>query len=154
MATYTPTSNATLSFGSAYQARATGYAEAAPTILLTEDDDDLREVIRYFLGTLHFHVVACSNAESALAVFRQESPVDMLITDLQMPGRSGMELARELTALRPSLPVLIMSGSLLPDVLLEEIRIRSWVFRSKPCRLDALADLIESMLQQKLTLTA
>ncbi len=65
-----------------------------------------------------------------------------------------MELARELTALRPSLPVLIMSGSLLPDVLLEEIRIRSWVFRSKPCRLDALADLIESMLQQKLTLTA
>lgn len=69
------------------------------------------------------------------------------MTDLQMPRRSGMELAFELTASRPNLPVLIVSASILSESALTEIWRQGWAFLSKPCRLEALISIIESLLR-------
>lgn len=154
MATQSTLPGATLPPGSTYQGPLPGFDATKSTILLAEDDEDLRNVTAYFLETLKFRVVACNSAEMASAAFRSESSIDILITDFQMPGRSGMELARELTTLQPSLPVLIVSGSVLSEKLLDEIRVSGWSFRSKPCRLDSLVDIIYSLLGQRLVLAA
>lgn len=124
------------------------------TILLAEDDDDLRLGMTYLLTELHFKVVACANADLALAAFSDHHTIDLLITDLQMPGRSGVELASELTTIKPDLPVLIVSGSILSDGALTDIWQKGWAFLSKPCKLNALTDIIESLLRPDYPLAA
>lgn len=119
-----------------------------PTVLLAEDNADLRETTSMVLRTTGYRVISCSDAEMASHVFRVEerlSPVDLLLTDIEMPGRSGIELARELTSLRLSLPVLIVSGSLIPNSLSQEIEDRNWRFFAKPFRLPALLSTVQEL---------
>jgi signal transduction histidine kinase/CheY-like chemotaxis protein len=81
------------------------------TILLAEDDAGLRELAARTLREAGYRVLEASDGfdAQALAVEHGES-VDMLLTDVVMPKRSGRELAAELRRARPSLPVLFMSG--------------------------------------------
>ena len=91
-------------------------AEEAPrggseTILVVEDQDELRSLICEVLGDAGHTVLAAANGLEALA--RAEShagPVELLLTDVVMPGMNGRELAERLTALRPGLRVLFVSG--------------------------------------------
>src|SRR5581483_9018248 len=81
------------------------------TILLTEDEDDVRELLDEMLASHGFKVLVAANAAEALtraATF--EGPIDLLLTDVVMPGGTGRDLARKLTEVRPSLRVLYMSG--------------------------------------------
>ena len=117
-----------------------------PTVLFVEDHDDLREVTTYFLETMNFSVIACANAELASEAFRTRADIDLLLTDLQMPGRSGVELARELTALEPCLPVLMVSGGIPSSELLAEVQDRHWIFMSKPCRFTTLIAAMQDLL--------
>jgi PAS domain S-box-containing protein len=80
------------------------------TILLTEHDDAVREAIRRTLTRHGYRVVTAADADDALAVAHRDPPLDLLLTAVVMPGRSGTELARALLAVRPELPVLFMSG--------------------------------------------
>ena len=116
------------------------------TIMLVEDDDDLRLVMTYFLESLRFTVVACADAEIAMQTFQRVQPIHLLMTDLQMPGRSGLELAYDLAALKPSLPILIVSASILHDRTLTAIQQQGWAFLGKPCKFDSLVSVIHSLL--------
>ena len=80
-------------------------------ILVVEDEDSLRKLTRSILqGAGHTVMEAC-DAEQALKVAKQAgSPIDLLLTDVVMPGMSGRALADELTALQPGIKVLYMSG--------------------------------------------
>ena len=80
-------------------------------ILVVEDEDSLRKLTRNILqGAGHTVMEAC-DAEQALKVAKQAgSPIDLLLTDVVMPGMSGRALADELTALQPGIKVLYMSG--------------------------------------------
>lgn len=137
-----------LPFGAPYAGPA-GPAQTSRTVLLVEDDDSLREMTAILLTTIGYRVIACSNAQIASHTFlagNLASPIDLLLTDIEMPGRSGIELARELTALRPSLPVLIVSGSLISSDLEREMQDRNWKFVGKPFRLPALLGTLEGLL--------
>ncbi len=115
------------------------------TVLLAEDNDDLRTVISYCLEAMGYGVVACCDAEVAFAAFHTRA-FDILLTDIEMPGRSGVELARELTALRPALPVMIVSGSDLSIELVAEMRDRGWPFMSKPYHMPVLLKTLRSLV--------
>jgi PAS domain S-box-containing protein len=81
------------------------------TILLVEDDDAVRDLAAKTLGRLGYTVVAVSGGKAALeqsAKFGKE--IDLMISDLVMPGMSGRDLARRLATERPCLKVLYMSG--------------------------------------------
>ncbi|HEX9636893.1 MAG TPA: response regulator, partial [Acidobacteriota bacterium] len=81
------------------------------TILLVEDQEALREVLRQNLSGLGYQVLAAADADDALAVARGcAGPIDALITDVVMPGSSGLTLASQLSAQRQGLKVLYMSG--------------------------------------------
>ncbi len=83
----------------------------AETILLVEDEAPVREVTTVQLDALGYRVLACPTGEAALATARaHQGPLDLLVTDLVMPGMSGQELARRMAEAWPSLKVLFTSG--------------------------------------------
>jgi PAS domain S-box-containing protein len=84
---------------------------SAQTILLVEDEDAVRNLTRRLLENGGYTVLQASDAESAIEVARRHSGrLDMLLTDVVMPGLSGPELARRLMPSRPGLRVLYVSG--------------------------------------------
>jgi PAS domain S-box-containing protein len=78
-------------------------------ILLVEDNDHVREFANHLLDELGCEVLSAACADEALEVMDMET-VDLLFTDVVMPGRSGVELARLARERDPSLPVLLASG--------------------------------------------
>ena len=80
------------------------------TILLVDDESELREVVVALLEEPGHTVLAASDGYEALRVL-VERRVDLLITDLKMPGISGFELARQAKLMRPHLHVIYISGS-------------------------------------------
>ena len=81
------------------------------TVLLVEDEDQLRAVTRAILERNGYRVLdACSGEEALAACAASSEEVELLITDVVMPRMSGKQLAERLLALRPTLKVLFMSG--------------------------------------------
>jgi two-component system cell cycle sensor histidine kinase/response regulator CckA len=81
-------------------------------VLVVDDEDGVRDFIERALGRLGYHVTAVSSGEDALERVRGyfAEPIDLLITDVVLPGMSGPELAAALGASRPQMPVLYVSG--------------------------------------------
>ncbi|MCP1171994.1 response regulator [Ralstonia chuxiongensis] len=84
-------------------------ASQPPTLLLVEDDTASREAMQEVLTTFGLQCVAAATAEDALALARTRT-VQVLLTDLTLPGQSGADLARTLLRLQPHVDVLLMSG--------------------------------------------
>jgi PAS domain S-box-containing protein len=83
------------------------------TVLLVDDADHVRRSLARGLESLGFVVFAADSAESAERLFEARGAViDALVTDIVMPGASGLELAQALHQKRPDLPVLVISGDL------------------------------------------
>ena len=81
------------------------------TILLVEDSDVVRDVIATMLENDGLTVLQASGGEEALALSRRgDAPIDLLLTDIVMPGMSGVELADRLERERPDVRILFMSG--------------------------------------------
>jgi nitrogen-specific signal transduction histidine kinase/CheY-like chemotaxis protein len=81
------------------------------TILLVEDSESLREVTKEFLTMAGFDVKAAANGEDALNMARgHKAQIQLLLTDVVMPGMSGAELAKQMKGIHPETRVLFMSG--------------------------------------------
>jgi len=83
----------------------------AETILLAEDEQDVRDVAREFLESAGYTVIEARNGSEALRLAgEQNKTMDILVTDMVMPGMTGKELAQRIQSLRPGLPAIFMSG--------------------------------------------
>jgi PAS domain S-box-containing protein len=81
------------------------------TILLVEDEPHVRGAVKRILESRRFTVLEADRPSAAHKVFAEKSAsIDLVLTDMMMPERTGAELIRELTALRPDLRAIIMSG--------------------------------------------
>ncbi len=119
------------------------------TVLSVDDSNDLLHVMECTLGFMGFDVISCSDAYAASKAYRACEAVDLLITDLEMPGRSGIELARELCALCPTMPVLIVSGAYLTAELRREIEQSKWRFLAKPYPIAQLSANVYALLRTR-----
>lgn len=82
-----------------------------PTVLLVDDDADIRELAAIMLTKRGFEVLTAGDAAEAIMTCRVHSaPIDVLVTDLGLPGVSGGELSRSAAALRPALRIVYISG--------------------------------------------
>jgi CheY-like chemotaxis protein len=80
-------------------------------ILLVDDESLLRRMVKLYLERSGFDVQDAECGEEALQMLRRESSnVDLLVTDIVMPGMSGRELAQHARDCRPDLPIVLMSG--------------------------------------------
>ncbi len=116
----------------------TGHAGA--TVLVVEDEDHVRELLREILEDHGFKVLSAARASEAVAQL-QRAHVDLLVTDLVMPQTGGRELAERLRVLTPDLRVLFMSGY--ADVQPEAGEAR---LLAKPFTAQALIDAVHSAL--------
>jgi signal transduction histidine kinase/CheY-like chemotaxis protein len=81
------------------------------TILLVEDDEQVRELAREALCVSGYEVLVAETPKAAIALcLSHRSQIDLLLTDVVMPGLSGPELATQVTAIRPEIKILYMSG--------------------------------------------
>jgi CheY-like chemotaxis protein len=78
--------------------------------LCIDDDDIALRVRTLFLRNAGYDVLAASSGEAGLEMFRQ-NPVDLVIADHFLSAKTGTEVAREMRALKPNVPILIVSGS-------------------------------------------
>jgi CheY-like chemotaxis protein len=79
-------------------------------VLVVEDQESVRQAVVRVLRGASLTVLEARDAASALAVVEQTPDLDLVITDMVMPGRSGAELVDDLVTRRPSMPVVVMSG--------------------------------------------
>ena len=86
-------------------------SDAGPTLLVVEDENSVRNLVASSLRKEGYRLLLAASAEEALKIVdTHDGPIDLLLTDAIMPGRSGIDLARELVARKPGLPVILMSG--------------------------------------------
>jgi CheY-like chemotaxis protein len=117
------------------------------TILVVEDEDDVRALVCRLLGGLGYRVLQCADGKSALTILRQEPAIDLLLTDVALPGGvNGPELACAASDLRRDIKVLYTSGyagnaAAQLDATLTEVRLIS-----KPYRVEELARKIRNAL--------
>jgi PAS domain S-box-containing protein len=79
-------------------------------LMICEDDELIRSVVQDMLESKGYEVVAVGSAEDALQAWEVSDPIDLLITDLSLPGSSGVELAQTLRERTPDLPVIFATG--------------------------------------------
>jgi PAS domain S-box-containing protein len=85
--------------------------DPSETILLVEDDPDVRSYLLDTLRDLNYHVLPAEDSDSAMAIIEQSSvAIDLLLTDVILPGMNGRELSRRARIVRPGLKVLFMTG--------------------------------------------
>lgn len=89
-----------------------GETDPIGTVLLVDDDKDLREFLYQHLLYCGHSVLQAGSGEEALDRFRRHSnDIDIVVTDIVMPGMKGDQLAAELEQRKPGLPVLFISGN-------------------------------------------
>src|SRR5579883_2766656 len=121
--------------------------ETRPTILLVEDETYVRDVAREILQSLGYQVIAASNAEEALQLFGERQPIQLLLTDVVMPGMNGRDLADKLKLLDPSLKTIFMSGYTSNPVIRKGFSDPRVAYLQKPFTLEALDKKIKQVLE-------
>lgn len=117
------------------------------TLLLVEDERSIRETLGMLLERLGYTVLSAEDPEISLRVASEHpGPIDLLITDIVMPGMSGRELAERLLESQPSMKVLYMSGYTAEVIAHRGILDTGVHFLSKPVSSDDLAQTVRQLL--------
>jgi two-component system, cell cycle sensor histidine kinase and response regulator CckA len=126
--------------GDASDARDNGPAGQAETVLVVDDEAPIRVLVSDVLRRLGYRVLTAENAEAALDSAREHrDSLRLVITDVVMPGRSGLDLAKELQQTMPHVPVLFMSGYPERVLAANGRAVPATAFLQKPFALDMLA---------------
>jgi len=125
-------------------------AGGCETVLLVEDEESVRELVRLTLAARGYKVLEAENGECGLRVSESfKENIDILITDVVMPGIGGRELAKKLLALRPGISVLYLSGYTEDAVITQGAPGPSTAFLQKPFTLQNLAKKVREVLRSK-----
>jgi PAS domain S-box-containing protein len=124
-------------------------AGGSERILLVEDDESVRRLVRRLLEGLGYRVFEAADPAEALRVVATADRLDLLLTDLVMPGGSGRALAEELARLTPGIGILFMSGYTDDEIVRRGSLPRSSAFLQKPFQLPTLATRVREALDQR-----
>jgi signal transduction histidine kinase len=118
------------------------------SILLVDDDPDVLAAISLLLTDEGYLVTACRDARDAMAKFH-EGEFDAVLTDIVMPGVSGMKLLEDIHYLDPELPVILMTAYADLDRAVEAIKKGAFDFVIKPYKLEQLVHSIEKAVKYR-----
>ena len=126
-------------------------ARKDPLVLVVDDEPAVRDVLEMRLQGWGFRVCTASDGDEAERIAADLGP-DIAVTDVILPGRSGLELMSALRALNPSLPVILITAHGSIDLAVEAIKAGAQDFLTKPLNYDqlkALLDVSRSDLQRR-----
>jgi len=120
------------------------------TVLLVEDEDSVRELVQVTLTARGYRVLEAPNGEAALQLAVDVTgAIDILVTDVMMPGMGGRELAKRLSIMRPEMSVLYLSGYAEDAVAAPGALGPGAAFLQKPFTLQNLAKKVRDVLRSK-----
>ena len=123
-------------------------AGGSETVLLVEDEESVRELVRETLKTRGYTVIEASDGIAGMRVSEEyQGNIEILITDVVMPGMSGRELAKRVAAARPNIRVLYLSGYTEDAIIHEGALEPGTGFLQKPFTLQVLARKVREVLQ-------
>ncbi len=123
-------------------------ALAATTVLVVDDEAPVREILQEILKLDGHHSLACDSGEAALNALRQQ-PFDLVISDLRMPGISGLELLRQVHDSYPRIGVIMITAVSELQVGLEAMRAGAIDYITKPFNLELVSSSIRRALRIK-----
>lgn len=109
------------------------------SILVVDDDDDVREVVVETLEHFGYGVLQASSGEEALPMLASHHNIGLMITDIRMPGMSGLELAEHVRRSHASVKIIVTSGYFHPQQVNDR-------FLRKPFHMNELAMAVEAEL--------
>lgn len=119
------------------------------TILIVDDSIEMLEVLRRHLHSMNFATFQCTNVNDAIDILNQTN-IDLLITDLQMPGINGMELVKYTSEHFPSIPKLVITGHPSVSNAVEAVRSGAIDYLVKPFTKEELESRIEQSIKRDL----
>lgn len=117
------------------------------TILIVDDSIEMLEVLRRHLHSMNFTTFQCTNVNDAIDILNQTT-IDLLITDLQMPGINGMELIKYTSQHFPSIPKLVITGHPSVSNAVEAVRSGAIDYLVKPFTKEELASRINLFIKR------
>ena len=123
--------------------------DPVPRVLVVDDDASVLRVAAKVLQRGGYDVVKANSGVEALeAADEAEGKLDLLLTDVVMPGMNGRELSEALSARYPDVRVLFMSGYTEDDVILQGVRVADVNFISKPFTVEGLREKVRRLLDE------
>lgn len=110
-------------------------------VLVAEDNPEMLELLGTLLEAERCQIALCSDGASALARIAQE-PFDLILSDIAMPGASGLEILDRSSAMAAGIPVVLISGQVDLDTALFALRRGAFDYLLKPFRLDDIRNLV------------
>jgi len=114
-------------------------------VLVIEDDEIVRDVLRLFFGKKGFEVTLTDNGEAGAAILRT-ARFDLILTGFAMPRISGMDVLKEVVACKTSAPVIVMTASGTVRTAVEAMRHGAFDYITRPVNLDELTIVLEKAL--------
>ncbi|MFH1862560.1 MAG: response regulator [bacterium] len=113
-------------------------------ILVIDDESDVREIVSEMIEDLGFDILGAESGEEALE-FMEQTPVDLVISDVKMAGMNGLDLARNIRTRFPDLPLALMSAFLNEELrrLVEDRIVDSLI--AKPFQMSELRGVIQQL---------
>jgi DNA-binding NtrC family response regulator len=132
-----------------YLAATAARAPQKKTVLLVEDEAFLREITSDVIEAAGFTVYAAGNSEDAMSLFRKHgTTIDLLISDVSLPGRNGYDLAKEMRKSESALEVVLISGHMWNTVARNRLREKQMFYLPKPFSAADLLDKIEEVFDR------
>jgi signal transduction histidine kinase len=107
------------------------------TILLVDDEPDIRDVLSLSLADMGYDVYEAENGDEALRIFKDKQP-SMVMTDIKMPGMDGIELLKKIKHENPETEVIMITGHGDMDLAIRSLKCEATDFITKPINVDAL----------------
>ncbi len=117
-------------------------------VLLVDDEEQFVEVLAQRLETRGFHVDSRFNGDDAIE-FISAQDVDVVVLDVLMPGRDGVETLREIKRIKPILEVIMLTGHGTVETAIEGMRLGAYDYLMKPTDTSELVDKIAKAYQRK-----
>ena len=120
-------------------------AAASKKILLVDDEQSICDIVEKYLKKQGYEVAQSNNGSDALEIIKSGS-IDLVVTDIKMPGMSGVELLRKIREYRSSIPVLITTGFPTLETAIEALKFGAYDYLTKPFHLEEMGEKIRRAL--------
>jgi DNA-binding NtrC family response regulator len=120
---------------------------AMKTILLVDDEPDILKFLVEMLGKSGYATIPKPDAESALSIIRKGMQIDLVITDIRMPGMSGLELTTILRQILPSVPIIMLTGYGNVETYLKSMNSGVFEYVTKPIQARELRRIVKTALK-------
>lgn len=115
-------------------------------VLIVDDEQSVRYSFKKLLGASNFELIEASNAETAVATFSRENP-NLVILDIEMPGKDGIQVLKELKEISPSTPVIIITAYGSGDRVIKAMKYGAYEYVEKPFDIPRLISIIDEALK-------